>query len=105
MYGFGRARLGRVVRRILLAAQRLAGELNEVMGDEPHAENGVNLSAPQRVTRRPPERLAIIRENSDVQQDAEGEHQCTRQVPPVELAARRRDQAIDVGRIDLMVET
>ncbi len=74
------------------------------MGDEPHAENGVDLPAPQRVARRPPERLAIIRQDSDVQEDAEGEHQCARQVCPVELAARRRDNAIDVGRFDLVVE-
>jgi len=52
MQGPGCAALGRVVRRVLLAAQRLAGKLNEVMGDEPHAENGVDLSAPQRVARR-----------------------------------------------------
>src|SRR5262249_41639527 len=43
MHGLGRARLGRVVRRVLLAPQRLARELNEMMGDEPHAENGVDL--------------------------------------------------------------
>src|SRR5262249_2538624 len=91
---FGCAALGRVVRRILLAAQRLAGELNEVMGDEPHAENGVDLPAPQRVARRPPERLAIIRENSDVTEDAEGEHQCARKVTALYLAVRRRPTAM-----------
>src|SRR5262245_938817 len=52
MDGLGRARLGRVVRRVLLAAERLARELNEVMGDEPHAEKGVDLRAERRVDTR-----------------------------------------------------
>src|SRR5262249_38408553 len=87
MHGLGRARLGRVVRRVLLAPQRLARELNEMMGDEPHAENGVDLPATQRVARRLPEWPAVIRQDSDVQHDAEGEHQPAREVAPVELAA------------------
>ena len=75
--GFRRviAHLGRVVRRVLLAAQRLARELDQVMRDEAHAEHGVDLAAAHRVTRRAPERLAVVRQDSDVQHDPERQHQ------------------------------
>src|SRR5262245_37601042 len=60
------AHLGRVVGCILLAAQRLARELDEMVRDEAHAEHRVDLSAAHCVARRPPERFAVVGENSDM---------------------------------------
>src|SRR5208337_4740345 len=37
--------LGRIIRCVLLAAQRLAGELDEMVRDEGNAEHGIDLSA------------------------------------------------------------
>src|ERR1700737_3550292 len=58
--GIARAGLGRIIRRVLLAAQRLARELDEMVRDEAHAQHGIDLSAAKRVARRSPERLAVI---------------------------------------------
>src|SRR4051812_3120629 len=60
-HGLGLAHLGGIVRRVLLAAQRLTGELDEMVGDEAHAEHGVDLAAAERVPRGAPERFAVVR--------------------------------------------
>src|SRR5262249_56741270 len=43
MHGLGRARLCRVVRRVLLAPQRLPRALHEMMRHGPHTANRVDL--------------------------------------------------------------
>src|SRR6516225_10235075 len=69
------ARLGRIVRCVLLAAQRLTGKLDEVVGDEGNAEYGIDLSAPRRMTRCTPERLVVIGAGAKVGNDPPGNYQ------------------------------
>src|SRR5262249_33464083 len=99
-----RARLVRVIGCILLAAQRLARELDEVIGDEAHAKHGIDLTAAKGMTRGAPERSAVIRENADMQENAKGKHQRAGKVRPSELPPRRRDDAVYIGGVDLIFE-
>src|SRR5947209_19953352 len=50
----------RVERGVLLAAQRLAGELDEVVADEGDAEHGIVLAAPEGVAGGAQERAAVV---------------------------------------------
>src|SRR5438270_6945625 len=55
------AGLGRVERGVLLAAQRLARELDQVVRGEAHAEHRLDLPFLERELRRLPECAAIVR--------------------------------------------
>ena len=56
----------RVERRVLLAAQRLAGEPDQVVGDEAHAHHGVDLAVLEGVLGRAPEMPAVVRLDADL---------------------------------------
>ena len=73
--GATQLRLGRVIGCILFAAQRLARELDEVMGDEAHPKHGIDLAAAQGMARGAPERFAVVGDNADMQENAKGKHQ------------------------------
>src|SRR5260370_36314061 len=96
--------LAGIIGCILLAAQRLARKLNEVVRDEPYAENGVDLSARDRMSRCPPERFAVIGQDADVEHDPERQDEGAGNVRPVQSAARRGDHPVHIGRIDLVLE-
>src|SRR5215216_347828 len=81
-------------RRVLLAAQGLARELDEVMGNEPHAEHGIDLAAPQRPARRAPERTPVIRKQAHTQHHVGGKDGTLAQVGDIEPSARRRSEAV-----------
>src|SRR5262249_19356417 len=55
------ARLRRIERGVLLAAQRLARELDQMVRGEAHAEHRLDLPLPQGGARRLPELGAIVR--------------------------------------------
>src|SRR5205085_7489142 len=62
------ARAHRIEGRILFAADRLAGELDEMVRHITHAERGVDLAALQRPARRRPEGAPIVRPPAYAQQ-------------------------------------
>ena len=71
---------------------------------ETHAEHRIDLAAPQGVARGAPERLTVVRLETDLHQHVVGEHRRVAHVGEVELAARRRNHAVHIGRLHLVVE-
>src|SRR4051812_13028157 len=55
-----------VVRRILVAAQRFAGELDQVMADERHAERPVDLTLLERVPGGAPIGATVVGLDADM---------------------------------------
>src|ERR1039458_4876064 len=94
----------RIERRILFAAQCLAGELDEMVGNEADAENGLDLAPSQSIMDGAPERPAIIRQDSEIEDDPECHYRPTRKIGPSELAGRGRNQTVRESGIDLMLE-
>src|SRR6185437_5683454 len=86
------ARLGRIERRVLLAAQGLARELDQVVRRKSHAEHGVDLAALERRPGGAPEFAAIIGAPADARRDVPGERGAELDARPGEAAARRRPQ-------------
>ena len=94
----------RIERCVLFAAQRLAREFDQVMGDEAHAEHRIEVTAPKGLGGRPPEMASIIRFDSDVEGQLEGEDRSEFQIRKCGLVPGRHDHPVAVGGIDLMRE-
>src|SRR5262245_9369235 len=103
--GFASARLlaplGGVDRGVLLATQRFARELDQVVRGESHAEHRLDLPLLERELRRLPELGAIVRLPADLAGDVPGERGAELQARQVEPAACRRMQPVGIGRVDL----
>src|ERR1035438_1999169 len=70
----------RIERRVLFAAQCLAGELDEMVGNEADAKYGLDLAPSQSIVDGAPERPAIIRQNAEIEHDPESHHRSARQI-------------------------
>src|SRR5664279_5279215 len=94
----------RIERRILFAAQCLAGELDEMVSNEADAEYGLDLAPPQSIMDGAPERPAIIRQDPKIEHDPECHHRRARKIGPSELAGSGRNQTVRKSGVDLMLE-
>src|SRR5262249_48848 len=94
----------RVERGVLLTAQRLARELDQVVADERDRERHVDLATRQRVARRAPERPPSVRLEADKVENSEREDRTESYMRPGQPAARGRTDAMNIGLLDLIDE-
>src|SRR5262249_57396676 len=88
------ARLRRVERGVLLAAQRLARELDQVVRREAHAEHRLDLPFAEGGARRLPELRAIVRPPADLDGDVPGERRAEPQAGQINLATHMQAGAV-----------
>ena len=72
------------------------------MRDEGHPEDVFDAAAGECMAHGGPEHAAIIGEDADAQSEIEGEDQPAPDVPPRQLGARRRLDAVCLRRLDLV---
>ena len=89
----------------MIAAQRLARELDQMIGHEAHGQHRIDPAAAQGVSRGAPECTPIVGLQSNLDQHIIAEHGAAPQVRPGELAAGRRFDPLRISSVDLVTET